>query len=159
MNKLIRLFKYMHSWYIQDRNRGRIVKKMRRQHEQLRKSSQLADLRARAHNRKQWVLTMEGGEMKILNRDEIKLYQRVGLIDKKLEGADFDRIALYVAQISNKTFIDKLDEKQRKILNKHEKKNILTKVADGIIEAGDDAKESLVAGKKNVSKWFGRKEK
>jgi hypothetical protein len=62
----------------------------------------LADMRAKSTSKKQWVIETQWGELKLYNRDELIALRNAGLFDKKVTMQDFDREAVYVAQIENR---------------------------------------------------------
>lgn len=128
--KIKLLFRWLWEQYKGDKQRNRAIKKMRIRQKQGREAMNLADLRAKASNKKQWVLVVDDGSLQVVNREEIKIMQRNGNINKDLEGYQLDDKAFYVAQISNNKYI-------------HPDRNKPNETAKAIIEVGNDAEKFL----------------
>jgi hypothetical protein len=79
------------------------------------KMIKLADSRAKATGKKQWLVVDDKGALIIL-RSEIMELKRYGKFRKEATAMDFDREALYVAQIDNRKRIkvDTTDYEERK---------------------------------------------
>ena len=80
------------------------------------KMIKLADNRAKATGKKQWLVKDDKGALLILDRSEIMELKRYGKFRKEATAMDFDREALYVAQIDNRKRIkvDTTDYEERK---------------------------------------------
>ncbi len=102
---LLRILKASAIWLREDRHRGREMRKLRRQKKALVKAKKLADRRALATGKKQWVLPDHRGQLKVLNRTEIQVLKRFKVMNRHVTGSDLDREALYVAQMSNRKFL------------------------------------------------------
>jgi hypothetical protein len=121
MNYIIKVLKTIWQWYKADQEMGRRISQLRRQEKALKKAMRLADSRAKATGKKQWVIRTHNGELRVVNRHEIIRLRNAGLFDKKVSLQDFDREALYVAQIDNRKRIKQeipvYDEKTGNKLN------------------------------------------
>lgn len=107
MKLIVKFFKVTYLWLLDGvhdvrRDLGYIREKRLRK-----KMMLLADERAKATGKKQWVVRDYRGKMVVYNRAELVRLRELGFYSKQVTMQDFDRDALYVAQIDNRKRIKK----------------------------------------------------
>jgi len=71
----------------------------------------LADSRAKATGKKQWVIRTHNGELRVVNRHDVHVLKFYGALDKKLTAIELNRDALYVTEMSNRSYLNRSKEK------------------------------------------------
>jgi len=94
-------------WYKDQAKRARVKKILRRRAFILAEKRKMADMKAISTGQKHWVIEDFDGYLHVADRKLIQTFIAHGKLSNKVTSVDFDREALYVAEIQNKTRIPK----------------------------------------------------